>query len=306
MGEILTKLTRLVLAVTVLGALTAAQSVPTQSVVSSPALTPSTPVAKPTVTTTDSDNVMDPASLLPDLPVLPHTKATLVGGTIERLDRVRDQLIVEPFGGGKMKIAFDPRTHVYNDGSEAPLSALHRGARVYIDTMLDGSTVFARNIRLRTATAAGESQGTVVSYNGSELTLRDALSPDPLKIRVTDQTRVTQADHAVAASELIPGTLVAVNFGSQARSDVAEAIAVLAVPGTNFTFVGQIAAIDFRLGLLVLSSSVDHKTYEVSFDPSLIPQAENLQSNEDVTVLAEFDGSRYVARKVFVNSQNQR
>jgi hypothetical protein len=256
-----------------------------------------------------ADTALDPASLLPDLPTLPSAKASLIGGAVERLDRVRDQLTVQVFGGGKMKISFDPRTHVYNNVSEASLSDLHRGDRIYIDTILDGSTVFARNIRLKTISLPGESQGIVMSYHmdKGELTLRDALSPQPLKIRLTSQTQLKQGDHAVSAGELTPGTLIAVKFGAPdgGRSDIASEVEVLAVPGASFTFAGRVTAVDLRLGILVLDSSTDHKTYEISFDPSVVTEADSLRPDADVTVLTRFDGNRYVARSLTVNSHEE-
>ena len=208
-----------------------------------------------------------------------------------------------------MKIAFDTRTHIYHNGAQASTSDLHRGDRIYVDTILDGSTVFAKNIRLKSVTSAGESQGVVVSYRGDkgELVVRDMLSPRPLKIRVTQQTRLLHGDHSAPASELAPGTLVAVKFGPQQDgSDVAREVSVLAVPGARFTFVGIVTAVDLRLGLLVLTSTIDHKTYEISLDPSLATVDDSLRPGTDVTVLSRFDGSRYVARSVTVNSQNQR
>jgi hypothetical protein len=256
-----------------------------------------------------TDTVLDPASLLPDLPSPRPAKASLIGGTIDKLDRVRDQITVQVFGGGKMKIAFDTRTHIYHNGAQASTSDLHRGDRIYVDTILDGSTVFAKNIRLKSVTSAGESQGVVVSYRGDkgELVVRDMLSPRPLKIRVTEQTRLLHGDHSAPASELAPGTLVAVKFGPQQDgSDVAREVSVLAVPGARFTFVGIVTAVDLRLGLLVLTSTIDHKTYEISLDPSLATVDDSLRPGTDVTVLSRFDGSRYVARSVTVNSQNQR
>lgn len=254
-----------------------------------------------------SDTAMDPASLLPDLPALPAAKATLIGGTVGSLDRVRDQLVVQVFGGGKVKISFDPRTHVYDNGTEASLSSVHKGDRVYVDTILNGSTVFARSIRLKTAGVTGESQGTIVSYRADkgELVLRDALSPHSLKIRLTPQTQVMQHDHPMQASQLSAGTLVSVKFGPQGRNDVAREITVLAVPGANFTFAGVVASLDMRLGVLVLESSTDHKTYEIAFDPSLTLDADTMRPGTDVTVLTNFDGNRYVARSFTVNS-NQR
>lgn len=269
-------------------------------------LTPSTPSIQPL-----DDNVdvtIDPARLLPDLPELPRSKASFIGGTIDKLDRVRDQITVQVFGGGKMKIAFDTRTHIYQNSALASPSDLRPGDRVYIDTILDGSTVFAKTIRRKT-TSAGESQGVVVSYrsDNGELEIRDMLSPRPLKIRLTSQTRLIHGDHAARVGELSAGTLVAVKFGPQQDgSDVAREVSVLAVPGARFTFVGTITAVDLRLGLLVLTSSIDHKTYELSLEPSLATVDDSLRPGADITVLARFDGSRYVAHTVTINSQNQR
>jgi len=256
-----------------------------------------------------SEAAVDPASLLPDLPALRPAKASLIGGTIDKLDRVRDQVTLQIFGGGKMKIAFDTRTHIYNNGAPASASDLRRGDRIYVDTILDGSTVFAKNIRLKTATSVGESQGVIVSYRADkgEMVVQDMLAPRPLKIRLTPQTRVIHGDHSAPASELAPGTLVAVKFGAkQEGSDVAREVSVLAVRGASFTFAGTVTAIDLRLGLLVLTSSIDHKTYEISIDPSAVPVDDSMRPGSDVTVLSRFDGSRYVARTVTVNSQNQR
>ena len=187
------------------------------------------------------------------MPKLPDAKASLIGGTIGRLDRVRDQITVQIFGGGNMKISFDPRTHIYHDGAEASLSDLHQGDRVYIETILDGSNVFARAIRLKTSTSAGESQGIITSYRADkgELQIRDALSPQAVKIRVTSQTRIVDGAHAASTSRLAPGTMVAIKFGPrQNGGEVAREISVLAAPGQSFTFVGQVTAIDLRLGLL--------------------------------------------------------
>ena len=139
----------------ILGSLAYAQATASQSVVSAdsassaPATTRSsvTPVA---VTPENADIVVDPASLLPDLPTLPPTKASLIGGTIQRVDRVRDELTVRVFGGGKMKVFFDTRTHIYNGNALGATPDLRVGDRVYLDTILDAGNIFARNIRLAT------------------------------------------------------------------------------------------------------------------------------------------------------------
>jgi hypothetical protein len=255
---------------------------------------------------TTPDTTIDPASLLPDPSPLPRANASLIGGTIEKLDRVRDRLTVRVFGGGKMTFAFDPRTHIYLGAAEASTSDLHQGDRVSVDTQLDGSIVFAKTIRVHSTTPAGESQGAVISYRGDELVVRDSLSPRPLKIHLTSQTRLVNGDHPASTGDIVPGTLVAVKFGPQRNgSDTASEVSVLAVPGASFAFSGRITALDLRLGLLILNSSTDRKTYEVYFDPSASGVDSNLRDGDDVMVVTRFDGSRYVARSVTVNARNQ-
>jgi hypothetical protein len=247
------------------------------------------------------ETTVNPASLLPSLPALPQKKVSLIGGTVYKLDRIRDQFTVQVFGGGKMKIYFDPRTHIYKDGVEASVADLRRGDRVSIDTILDGSTVFARTIRLK-GVAGGEGQGIVVSYreDKGELQIRDALSPVPLKLHLTNKTRVTDHGQPASTSALMRGTLVSVTFGSPKDGHaVAYEVSVLATPGASFTFVGQVSALDLSTGLLVLTSATDGKTYEIYLDPSL--SGDNLRQAAQVTVNTRFDGSRYVAQNLTVN-----
>jgi hypothetical protein len=301
-------LSGILLTVLAFAGLSAAQT-PSQNMVSTGKATasPNVPI-EPLTDTEDPDVAIDPASLLPDLPSLPPAKASLIGGTIQKLDRVRDEITLQVFGGGKVKIFFDPRTHIYLGTNSGSTSDLHQGDRVYVDTILDGATVFAKTIRLKNSVVAGESQGIVVSYrtDKGELLLRDVLSPRPLKVRITPQTQIVHGDHTASAGELVPGTLVALKFGSQADGrDVAREISVLAIPGSTFTFAGRVTGLDLRLGLIVLTSSTDHKTYEVYFDPDLLQPDQDLRESAQVTVLARFDGNRYFARSVTVNPPNQ-
>jgi hypothetical protein len=255
----------------------------------------------------DADIVADPASLLPDLPQLPHAKATLIGGTVEKLDRVRDQITVRVFGGGRVKVLFDPRSQVYQGTTQATLADLKVGERVYLDTVLDGDTVFARNIRLKKSQAVGESQGVVLNYRADrgEMSIRDSISPTALHVRINHSTRFLKGDQVVAANILSDGSLVAVKFGSEGNGhDVAREISILALPGTRYTFAGEIVHIDLRTGLLVINSSTDHKTYEVYLDPS-VPPDDNLHPGSTVTVIANFEGSRYVARHLTIDSQGK-
>lgn len=249
------------------------------------------------------DNGLDPASLLPDLPLLSNKKTSAIGGTIEKLDRIRDQFTVRVFGGGKMRVFFDPRTQIYSDGSKGSASALRIGDRVYVDTVLNGDVIFARNIRIKSV-SVGEIQGAVVSYqdNRRELIVRDALSPRPMKLLITPQTRLVDAGNVTSASQLVPGTLVSLKFGLPHEGiNIAEEVSVLAVPGASITFAGRVKGLDLSIGLLVLTSATDGKTYEIYLDPTAISVDVNLRESVDVIVQTHFEGNRYVAQSLTVN-----
>lgn len=262
---------------------------------------------KPSITedSTDDSIAVDPSSLLPDLPPVPRANATLIGGTVERLDRVRDRVIVHVFGGGQMTILFDPRTIVYRGGKEASVADLQRGERVYLDTILDGNTVFARTIRMTAPRATGESQGVVLKYhaNRNELLLRDSISPSPVQVRLTSATQIKQGERALPATMLVPGTLVAIRFAPDGNGhSTANEVSILALPGTEYTFTGEVVHLDLSTGLVVLKSSTDNKTYEVYLSPSITPD-ENLHPGSVITVVTYFNGSRYLAHNLTINSQ---
>jgi hypothetical protein len=246
---------------------------------------------------------------LPNLPpVSSHNKVSLLGGTVEKLDLVKDEFTVQVFGGGKLNIYFDPRSHIYNNGKEASISELRVGDRVSIDTMLDGGNIFARTIRLKGPSNGGESQGVVLSYVASsgQLILRDRISPQPLRLRVTSQTRIMEAGHAASVGQLVNGALVAVTFDPQNKGrDVAREVSILATPGSSFTFKGEVTSLDLSTGLLMLTSATDGKSYEIYLDPSSVAANDKLRQAANVTVLTRFDGTRYVARNVTVNESSR-
>ena len=260
---------------------------------------PEHPVAGAADSTTDV--AIDPASLLPDLPPVPRANATLIGGTIEKLDRVQDQITVYVFGGGRMKVMFDPRTQIYIGGKQATTAELHAGERISLDTILDGNTVFARNVRVKAGNAAGENEGVVLDYreDRGELTLRDSLSPSPVHIRLTSATRLVQGDRALPLSALVPGTLIGIQFDSEGNNDVAREISILALPGVLYTFTGKVAYLNLSTGWLVVRSAANGKSYEIYLDPSK-EQDENLHAGVQVTVGAGFEGARYVARTITI------
>lgn len=250
-----------------------------------------------------AENTVDPASLIPDLPSLPKAEATLVGGTIQSLDRVRDELTIRVFGGGQMKTLFDPRTHVFRDGKPASTGDLKTGERIYVDTILADGQVFARNIRVTGSSPAGEGQGVVLSYRSDNglLVVSDLLAPGPMKLHVAPSSKILRNGQQATTNELVPGTLITVKFEPQPGGrSLAREISILITPGTQFTFSGRVTFLDLRSGLLVVTSTADHKPYEIHFDPSVLQVGQDLQEGAEVTVLARYDGNQYVARGLTV------
>jgi hypothetical protein len=68
--------------------------------------------------------------------------------------------------------------------------------------------------------------------------------------------------------------------------------------------VGQVVHLDLRAGLLVLNSSIDHKTYEIHLNPQVTPD-DNLQAGANVTISANFENSQYVAHSVTVTPERK-
>ena len=270
--------------------------------------TPATTKGARAAGTATQNNNEDYDPLL-DVPPLPKGKVTLIGGTVTGIDRVRDKLSVRAFGGKKMNVAFDERSHIYRDGVETTQLGIHKGDRVYVDTMLDGARVFARNIRVESQAGGADARGQVLAYDPSrgELTLRDELSAQPVQFHIAPNAVVRRNDPAGSLSELTPGSLVAVRFSPDVRNrDTVSQILVYATPGSNFTFAGPITYIDLRLNKLAVANRTDNKTYEIDFNPAVLgSERSNLQVGRDVTVVATFESKGYRADKITLNSSSQ-
>ncbi len=246
----------------------------------------------------------------PGLPPMPRGKSTVIGGAIRGVDRVRDQFTLNVFGGRPLKVLFDERTQVYRNGQKSTLRDLHPGDHVSVETVLDGATVFARSVHLLSGSPEGECQGQVMNYNPAdrELTVRDALSRRPVQLLVPAGTAVIRQGQAassanIGSSDLATGTLISVNFQSDNKGHgVASQIAILATPGSTFVFVGNVAFLDLHSGLLVVVDPRDDKRYDVFFDSARYPMSRELHEGADVTLTADFDGSRYVAKAITINS----
>ena len=137
----------------------------------------------------------------------PRGQTTLVGGTVRLLDPVRDQVTVRVFGGRDMVVLFDDRTRFFRDGVASTPGDLQIGARVYLDTAMAGSGIFARSVRILTQSANGQSNGQLQSYDAAsgELVLRDVLAPEPANFRLAPGATVLRDGKPASPSELRPG-----------------------------------------------------------------------------------------------------
>ena len=238
-----------------------------------------------------------------DVPPLPTSKISLVGGRVAKIDRVRNRLTVQVYGGGKMEMSFDERSHIYRDGVETTQLGIRKGDRVYVDTQLDGTKVFARNIRVDTTTTPADARGQIVAFDArtGTMQLRDDLSSEEVNFQVNPETGIQHAGKAATLADLKPGTLVAVRFSpEEAKGGLAREISILAMPGSSFVFAGKVTYLDLHLGTFAVNNGTDQKTYELHFDPASTPAADQLVVGAEVTVRAVFDGTRYVASHITV------
>jgi len=212
---------------------------------------------------------------------------------------------VDVFGARGMKILFDERTQVYRDGLKVSLGDLRNGDHVSLETTLDQTAVFARSIHMLTHAVEGECTGQVLKLDRSrgELVVRDGLSPEPVRLQMDATTTIVrEGQEGTSPSNLEARSLVSVRFQpSDNGKRLASHIAILATPGSAFVFSGIVSFLDVHTGLLVVLDPRDQKRYEISFDPRL-PGSTSLHDGSDVTVTAGFDGTRYTANTITVNS----
>lgn len=242
------------------------------------------------------------------MPPRPSGKSTVIGGAIQNIDHVRDQFTLKVFGGKSMKVLFDERTQVFRDGKRAPLRDLRTDDHASVETILDGTKVFAISVHVLTQLPEGERQGQVMDYNAAtrELTVSDAMGKGPLKLQVPGDATIVREGQAAAgsqsaasASDLIKGSLVAVKFKSDGKGHGnAYQVAILATPGSTFDFSGNLTFLDLRSKVLVVGDTASDKTYKIAFDPEKLPVVRDLHEGQQVSVTATFEGAGYTATAI--------
>src|SRR5205823_6296623 len=154
---------------------------------------PSQPETKVLIPESDAAAANSPVESndpLLSVPPMPKGTTTLVGGQVRNIDQIRNHMDVDSFGGGHMRVNFDERSHFFRDGVETTQLAIRKGDRVYVDTMLDNTRVFARNVRINTGVTAANASGQITSFNPKTgaLTLRDQIAARPVTFIVDQST----------------------------------------------------------------------------------------------------------------------
>jgi hypothetical protein len=238
------------------------------------------------------------------LPAPPKGRSTVEGGLIRSVDPVRDQLVLSVYGTKPMKILYDERTLVYRDGVKTSVSDLRAKDHASVQTVLDGTKIFAVSIHMLSKAPEGEAQGQVQSYDAGtgQLTVSAALSGQAITLHVPPGTSIvgvgqlTVSSPSAGLQDLVKGTLLSVQFDSSNNGrGVARQISILATPGSSFVFTGNVVSLDLAANRLVLLDPKDDQTYSIVFDRSRFSMSHDLHVGSHVTVKTTFDGSHYVA-----------
>jgi hypothetical protein len=260
-------------------------------------------------TSTNVDSEDNPYDPLLEPPPLPKGKTTLIGGIATSVDHVRNRLTVQPFGKGtKVKVFIDERSHIYRNGTETTILGIHKGDRVYVDTMLaSNDRIFARNVRVLTESGLAEVRGQVVSTNPERgtINLRDQLSAKPVSFTVNGATKYSSTKGSATVADVQPGSLIDVQFSPRRDQTVAQEVKVLAKPGDNYIFSGVVTNLNMRTNSFFLDNQSDEESYEVHFSRDTVTDLSALRVGAEVTARTVFDGKQYTASNVRVEKLDQ-
>jgi hypothetical protein len=164
--------------------------------------------------------------------------------------------------------------------------------------MLDGSRVFAKNVRVETQTGSAEVRGQVTAVNREKgtVSVRDELSSQPVTFSIGGATQYSAFKGSATSADVQPGSLVDVQFAvDKDKRDIAQQVILLARPGDSYVFSGVVTNVDLRNGTLALENSSDNETYELHFDQAAVDDRSKLKVGSEVTAHAVFNGKQYNA-----------
>ena len=241
---------------------------------------------------------------------VPSGKSTITGGDIITIDPVQDEITLKVAGQRQEKIFFDERTRVYWDGQESQLRSLVPGVHASVQTVLDGTSIFALSIHLFSRAPEGLFDGRVAHFNATtrQLTLTLLTSSNSIRLFVPPSTPILRTGQNVVVagssgvSDLVPGALISVTFGRNKESgSTAAKIAILASPGVAFVFSGSLSSLNMRARSLVMIDPQDQKSYRIFFKRSQLPSDQSMRYGEHIRATATYDGTRYVASVLVFN-----
>ncbi len=259
---------------------------------------PTTEMLPQGTSTGSADPLLEPREL-------PKKNMALIGGIATKVDPIRNRVELQPFGGGKkVPVRFDDRSHVFRDGRETTVMGIHKGDRVYVDTMLIDGHVFAKNLRVATRSEAAEARGQITQAyaGGNDILMRDNLTGQNVRFQVTPRTALQKRGETATVADLKPGSLVDVMFAPGQKGGTAQQVVVLAVPGESFIFAGRVTNLDVSRGTVAIDNESDEKNCTVYFDPAKVEDREHLTLGSQVTARATFDGQNYHAEQLTLMS----
>ncbi len=184
----------------------------------------------------------------------------------------------------------------------ATVLGIHRGDRVYVDTMTLEHKVFARTIRVETATGPVEAHGQVVHFDPANqvVQMRESLTSQTVSFSISDRTALHKKNGVATIADFVPGALIEAVFAPGRKGGMADEVYILAVPGTSYVFVGRITNVDVRQGLLAIENESDQRNYELHYSAAQIPEHDRLRVGAKVTAHANFDGMSYLADSISI------
>ena len=243
----------------------------------------------------------------PLLPDVPKGQSSALGGEIAKLDPVRDQFTLSIPGGKNLKILFDSRTQVFENGKKISVLDMHPAEHASVETRLDGTDIFAVRVHILTAVPQGELRGQIDSFNAGtgKLDLHLAGSKNAITFVVpmgTPITRIGQqpfVKEGRGTADLIPGSIVDVTFKPGGEvCGTATRISVRVVPSAEVVILGKVVTLDLHSGHLSISTAQDTLPTNVAFDPSRFELSRKLHISDRVKVTAHFDGTQYTATSI--------
>lgn len=264
--------------------------------------------AKETVAAADPDLAETTAPHgLSAIPALPTGKSTIIGGAIRDVDPVLDRLTLRIVGEKPLKILFDERTQVFVDGKKIPLRDLRASDHASIQTILDGTSIFAISVHILSKAQNGDYRGEVLSYDASngELQLVSGHGGEPIRVSVSSDTKFSRKGQGSFTSaqsgpaDLQRGALVSIQFepDGKGRGSVTD-VTIFAIPGSQFVFSGNLMSLDMHAGTMVVLDPRDDQSYQIEFNSSTMSTFPNVHAGQRVRVAAEYDGTHYLAHEV--------